>query len=335
MGFRARKSFKVMPGVRMTVTPRGVSTSAGVKGARISAHSSGRVTKSVGVPGSGVSYTTSSSATARDRSGAQPKSGASSKPVGPKPGFTAPKWEKELYKAVIVNQDPAEIHKVAAAHTEPRPLAAVLEAMLGAMPAGDDETSRDLLAWAWSQDYDPGADPFVKKYLSAAGMTLEVAPGITATLPLSRDALGLALGEAHQSVGDLSSAVDVVESLEPSTIAAVSLAELYADQERWQEVIALTDGVVNDDEPSMFLLIQRATALRNLGSPGAAREALKEALRLRSRPAELRHRALVERAYANLAESKPGMARRDLEKVLAEDSAYPGLQEALAQLPAG
>ncbi|KRD43008.1 hypothetical protein ASE38_01600 [Cellulomonas sp. Root930] len=236
---------------------------------------------------------------------------------------------------MIVNQDPAEIHKVAAAHTEPRPLAAVLEAMLGAMPAGDDETSRDLLAWAWSQDYDPGADPFVKKYLSAAGMTLEVAPGITATLPLSRDALGLALGEAHQSVGDLSSAVDVVESLEPSTIAAVSLAELYADQERWQEVIALTDGVVNDDEPSMFLLIQRATALRNLGSPGAAREALKEALRLRSRPAELRHRALVERAYANLAESKPGMARRDLEKVLAEDSAYPGLQEALAQLPAG
>lgn len=207
--------------------------------------------------------------------------------------------------------------------------------MLGTMPAGDDQTSRDLLAWAWSQGYDPGADPFVKKYLSGAGMTLTIAPGIAVSLPLDRDALGLALGEAHQSVGDVSSAVEVVESLEPTTIAAVSLAELYAEQERWQDIIALTDGVTNVDEPSMFLLVQRAVALRNLGSPGAAREALKEALRLRSRPSELRYRALVERAYGYLAESKPGMARRDLEKVLAEDSSYPGLQAALAQLPAG
>ncbi|NUU19043.1 DUF4236 domain-containing protein [Cellulomonas humilata] len=328
MGFRARKSFKVMPGVRMTVTPRGVSTSVGVRGARVSAHSSGRVTRSVGIPGSGVSYTTSTSGSARATPAAQSRPAA-----GAKPGFTAPKWEKALYAAAIVRQDPAEIRQVATAHAEPRPLAAVLEAMLGAMPADDDKAARDLLAWAWAQNYDPGADPFVLKYLPAAGMTLTVAAGITVTMPLSRDAIGLALAEAHQSVGDLAAAVSVVESLEPSTIAAVSLAELYADQERWDEVITLTDGVTNLDEPSMFMLVQRAIALRHLGSPGASREALKEALRLRSRPAELRHLALVERAYTYLAEGKTGMARRDLDKVLAEDANYPGLSDAIAQLP--
>ena len=57
MGFRVRKSFKLAPGVRMTVTPRGIGVSAGSRAAKLSVHSSGRVTQTLSLPGSGISHT--------------------------------------------------------------------------------------------------------------------------------------------------------------------------------------------------------------------------------------------------------------------------------------
>ncbi|WP_315092748.1 hypothetical protein [uncultured Cellulomonas sp.] len=245
----------------------------------------------------------------------------------------APKWEKALHTAAIQQRDPAAILRVASEHPEAQKSGALLEALLGALPSGDGPRLVALLGWLWGTGYDPAADPFVSKYLPSAGLTLEVAPGITAQMPLTRDTIGLALAEAHQAAGDGAAASDIVEQVTPTTIAAVSLAELYSEQSRWGEVIAMTDGITNEDEASVFLLVQRAVALREQGSPGAAREALKEALRIRSRPAALRHLALVERAYTYLAEGKKAMARKDLEKVMAENSAYPGLAAAVAELP--
>lgn len=336
MGFRVRKSFKVMPGVRMTVTPRGVSTSVGTRGARVSVHSSGRVTKTVGIPGSGISHTTTTSAGSRRSAPARVAAQAPARQSAPspvKPGAFAPKWEKALHEAAIQDQDVDAIRSVAGQFPEAVRPAALLEAVLGAIPAGDTGRARELLGWLWAMDYVPETDPFLTKYLPHAGFRLSITSEVTALLDLSRDGLGLMLGEVHQDAGDLAAAVDVVEHVTPSTLAAVSLAELYGLQERWTEVVEMTNGLTNEDEPSMVLLIQRAAALRESGSPDAAREALREALRLRSRPAVLRHRALIERAYTYLAEGKPGMARKDLAKVQGEDAAYPGLSEALASLP--
>ena len=242
-------------------------------------------------------------------------------------------WEKLLFDAVVKRRDARAVRQVAIDHPQARPVGALMEVLLGAMPAGDFETVRRDLAWLLSTEFDPTTNPFMTRYLPGTTVSLEVAAGITVELPLTRDAMGLALAEAHQSAGDLTAAVDVVEHVTPSTVSAVSLAELYIEQQRWGDVIDLTNGITNDDEAGMFLLIQRATALRESGTPGAAREALKEALRLRSRPSGLRHLALIERAYTYLAERKPAMARKDLDKVLAEDATYPGLQDALAELP--
>ena len=60
MGMRFRKSFKIAPGVKLNLSKRGIGVSAGVKGARVSLNSKGRVTKSVGIPGTGISYVSSS-----------------------------------------------------------------------------------------------------------------------------------------------------------------------------------------------------------------------------------------------------------------------------------
>lgn len=57
VGFRLRlfRSKKFGP-FRFTLSKRGIGASAGVPGARYSVHSSGRTTKTVGVPGTGISW---------------------------------------------------------------------------------------------------------------------------------------------------------------------------------------------------------------------------------------------------------------------------------------
>lgn len=59
MGLRFRKSVKIAPGVRVNFSKKGVGMSVGTKGARYSVHSSGRRTTTVGLPGTGLYYTSS------------------------------------------------------------------------------------------------------------------------------------------------------------------------------------------------------------------------------------------------------------------------------------
>jgi len=341
MGFRARKSIKIIPGVRMTVTPRGMSVSAGVRGARVTAHTSGRVTRTVGIPGTGISHVSTSTTTSRARATGQGRPSAPRAAAGhpqaprpqtaPKPGMFAPKWEKELHKITVAAPDLDALPRVGDNYPEARPITALLEAAFSAIPRGDYGRAVGLLTWLTDTGNDPAASAFLQKFLPHLAIDLPIAEGITVSLPPSRDLIGLMLAEALQAAGDLPAAAVVVEQLEPSSIAAVSLAELYAGQGLWDAVVELTNGITNEDEPSTYLLIQRGIALRKQGFPDASREALKEALRIRSRPAALRHLALIERAQTYIAEGKRALGRKDFEKVLAEDSRYPGLQEHLAQ----
>ena len=60
MGVRFRKSVKICKGVRVNFGKRGASVSFGTKGLHKTIHTSGRVTSTVGIPGTGISYSTSS-----------------------------------------------------------------------------------------------------------------------------------------------------------------------------------------------------------------------------------------------------------------------------------
>jgi len=335
MGFRVRKSFKIAPGVRMTVTPKSVGVSAGVRGARVSANSSGRVTRTVGIPGSGVSHVKtlstgsvprSSQATSRS---SQVKAAAGPAPA-PKPNAFAPKWEKAAYKAITSQADGPTLHRLVQEYPKAAELLSLVEVIRINLPNRDFSRAKALLGWLHARSFDPQSDEFVQKYIPNATLTITIAEGITATLPLDRNTLGLILAEIEQDEGNLEKAVEVVEALEPTTIAAVSLAELYSDQARWADVVELTDGLSNDDEASTYLLVQRGKAMREQGFFEASRESLKEALRLRSRPVELRNLALVERGKTYLAEGKKALARKDFEMVLADTSAFDGLTDLLA-----
>jgi hypothetical protein len=56
MGFRFRRPIRILPGIRLNIGRRGVSTSVGVRGAHVTV-GHGQVRETVGVPGSGLSYT--------------------------------------------------------------------------------------------------------------------------------------------------------------------------------------------------------------------------------------------------------------------------------------
>lgn len=58
MGLRFRKSISIIPGVKVDFGKTGMSVSAGVPGFSKTVHTSGRVTTSVSLPGTGLSYVT-------------------------------------------------------------------------------------------------------------------------------------------------------------------------------------------------------------------------------------------------------------------------------------
>jgi tetratricopeptide (TPR) repeat protein len=327
MGFRARKSIKIVPGVRLNVSKTGVGASIGGRGARYTAHSSGRRTVSArtGIPG--VSYQKSVGGGRRVATTRQ-TAARTAAPSPVKPGMFAPKGEKQLYKA-IKQQDVQAMKRVGDEHPDFRLASYSLSGLL--MLMNDPATATRLLSEAFSLGRDPGQDKFITKYVHA-GVELGIAPGVTAELPVGRDAVGLALAELKQDAEDPDGAISIVEQLEPTTYAAVSLAELYVQVGRFNEVIQLTEKIKNQDDATALLLVYRGIALRSQGFHDAAHQAFKEALRSRSRDAAIRHLALSERARNFAGQGKKSMARKDLERILAEDSSYEGIRERLAEL---
>lgn len=61
MGFRFRRSIKIAPGIRLNFNKKSTSITMGTRGAHHTINSSGTETTSVGLPGSGLSYTTRTS----------------------------------------------------------------------------------------------------------------------------------------------------------------------------------------------------------------------------------------------------------------------------------
>jgi len=113
MGFRFYKSVSVGKGLRVGVSKSGVGLGFGTGGARYSVHSSGRTRKTMGIPGSGLSYQQYGSTGARGTS--QPRGRRQTQVATPevlasifKAPLLAPKQEKLYAKglqAALVRQD--------------------------------------------------------------------------------------------------------------------------------------------------------------------------------------------------------------------------------------
>ena len=338
MGFSYRKSVKICPGVRLNVSKSGLGYSVGGKGYRVTHSANGRVSRTVSLPGTGISYRSTIRSGSSRTGGSRPSARYTASPPPrppkpPQPGLLAPKWEKDLFAALTSSQYAQVARTHGAEHPDARLLAAALDGLREfTAPNGDQRRARELLGWAAANGArNLGAHPFATKYLNAATWPVEIADGIVAHLGLSHDVVLLAAAELHQAAGDLDTAIWLVEAAEPTAPAALSLVELYSDADRHADVIDTTNGISNDDDATALLLVLRGRAFAQLAYYDAAREALRVALAKKRTP-DVLHRALIERAQVNVAQNRKAMARKDLERILAEDPSYPGLHEALAAL---
>ena len=344
MGFRYAKRIRILPGVTLNVSKSGLGYSLGPKGMHYTKSPNGAWSRNIDLPG-GFSHRTQLSGatkhkttTAHHQPARQPAPQATAVASAPSPGMFSPGWEKDLFRALDKPDTFPAVAREHHAHPGVRVLCAALEGLWHYENlnngTGDPTRARELLGWAAANGSgDLGAHPFVVKYLAQATWPVEIANGIVMHISLADDAALLAAAELHQAAGDLTAAIWVVEQADPTSASALSLAELYSDAGRDQDVIDLTTGITNDDDATALLLVLRGRAFAALGHPDAARESLKQALAPRSRVTEVRHRALLERSSVNLAQNRKAAARKDLETILAADPAYPGLADALAALP--
>ncbi|EGT3902374.1 DUF4236 domain-containing protein [Clostridioides difficile] len=60
MGFNFRKSINLGGGLKLNLGKKSIGISAGVKGARVSVNSKGRKSATLSIPGTGISYTKTS-----------------------------------------------------------------------------------------------------------------------------------------------------------------------------------------------------------------------------------------------------------------------------------
>ena len=72
MGFRFRRTVRLLPGLRLNVSKSGVSASVGTRGAWLTFGRNG-TRATVGLPGTGISYTTTSSTDENQNGGTAPR----------------------------------------------------------------------------------------------------------------------------------------------------------------------------------------------------------------------------------------------------------------------
>ncbi len=224
------------------------------------------------------------------------------------------------------------LEKIAASDPRARQTCMWLDAALGAMPGKNWPRAKQILEQLLAEGYDPSIDPFLSRYFGGSTVSMDITDVTNVTVCPDKDVLGLLVAELRQDAHDLAGAIALVEWLTPSTLTAVSLAEMYAEAKRWPDVVDLTSGITCDDDLTAYLLVQRGAGLREMGHYDAAREALKAVVASKGRPPALRHLALVERGLTYMRDGKKAMARKDFERVMADDASYPGLWSYLTQL---
>lgn len=177
----------------------------------------------------------------------------------------------------------------------------------------------------------PDDDNEVAGYAAALRVTATAA-GLPIPLPLGRLLVGLLVGMLHEERGELAEAQSAAQSLPDGAVARLAQADLALRCGNPEAVVSRTDAIDNTDDVTAMALAVRAAALRALGHDAAAVVVAREALRFPSRSAIARHRARFESGSAEAHLGHDAKARNQFEKILAEDSTYPGVHEALGEL---
>lgn len=358
MGIRFRRSLRIAPGVRVSVSKTGFGLSAGIPGARYSVHTSGRHTRTVGIPGTGVSYVSTTGG--GGGGGGRPAdgwgggtgatapaapvyaSGAQAATLIPRAGFFAGPGEKRYREGLVayLSDDKPTAAKAfdAALAAEPNAVSAHLLAAISitadeAMPQVVRHLEAVVTATA------PFPDKFMRKFLppgrSELALAVKITELISARVPFDLVGATLLLAEAYQQTHRLEDAIGMVQQLHEANptdrAIRLSLADLLFADEDFDGVVALASGVRNENDLDLALIHMRAAAPYALRHQTAAFDSFKEALaKTAKRDPELLATVRYDRALAFEQAGQKARARADFERLYAADPAYRDVRERLA-----
>ena len=374
MGIRFRRSMKILPGVRLTVGKSSVGISAGVRGARVSLNSSGRVTTSAGIPGSGLYWTESKSLRKKKPKSTAPRTVSSSRveetivddevyvedvytpparvldaPVSAphepaKSHIFSSKEEKalsalfqDIYGNQAANPPALVFEKTRAVATEHPELALAMQAIQVLHGSTNEELQKESFALAdslWPQRDALFSHELVQKYFPGITPGVMITPGIFANERYNMKALGLIYAEILQVQGNYAKALEVVEEIDSDQMTAISVADLELALLKFDDAIATTEDIENEDDATAMLLVLRGIAFREKGFFDASLECLKQAVAKKSRSEGILNRGLWERSFTYERMGKKALAKKDLEKIMSREPSYDGLNERLALLNA-
>ncbi len=246
-----------------------------------------------------------------------------------KPGMMASKGEKALHSAVA-SGDPEAMLTAGGQHPKYQHVARTIAGLILMETALDRGMS--LLDEVVAGSEDVGKDQFVHKYLPDAGLSVAVAAGVMVHLPLQRNSLILLLAELHQARGEVDRAIAMLEAAEQTTHIRLSLTELLYEQDDFDRVLHVTEGVHNDDDVTALMLAYRGRALTELGRHDDAIAVLARVLEYPNRAASIKAIALVGRGMIHEFRGDNILAENDFTQALMEVPEDPEARQHIEEL---
>lgn len=331
MSLRFWRRIRLAPGITLNLSKSTASLSLGPRGAKYTLSPRGnRLT--LGLPGTGLFYTYH-----------QPRRGSSSRSAKRKRlklGFfqrlTTPAEERSFIEALEqLDEGRPEAALQLLERGANLPDAAWLAGMLHLR---QEKLSRARQHLLHALEAATSLGELFAKYELDLEVGLPVTPDIQAHLRPGEAATRLALVEIAQQEGDHEAAWAQLEQLlqlvPEDPIVLLSFAELALDkpeeQELMRQVVELTAAVQNETPIDSAILYYRGRALAALGLPEAAIEVFTLAHRRRKdRPRKLLQQIRYERALLYQKLGRRAQARREFEKLYAEDPHFEVLEQIL------
>ena len=341
MGFRFSKSIRLGKFIRLNLSREGVGGSVGVGPFRIGVGPRGtRFTADL--PGAGTSYVKQWSGgaeakSAGSRQGAK-QNVAATPPTSheiPSPGFFAAEHEKDFVRALNAQREgqteAALQHFLAAAADEP---GAALSAALILSRRGEGKARAIALLENVVQQDAQFPTPLMQKYLGDARVAVRITPSVEASVPADALAATLLLVELYQEQGRLDEAIGLLEELEElagEPALTLSLCELYAERGAWDGVVERAKDVQATDDVTLETRIYFGRAMLEKGLDEAAVVVFTDLLKKKkNRGPHLLREAAYWRALAYQRLGKASQARREFQKIYAEDPDFRDVAQRLA-----
>ncbi|HEY3763794.1 MAG TPA: DUF4236 domain-containing protein [Gaiellales bacterium] len=337
MGYlRARRSVRLGPGVKLNLTKRGVSLTAGTRGAHYTVSTTGRRTRTVGLPGTGISYVDSRRGGSGKARSTRPARPARVVPVAAAqtkhPGLFAPAWEKrfaggvQAYIAGDTDRALALFREASERDTGDRTSADdLLCGLLLLTVKAEPQAAVDYLERVVASS-NPLPDKLVLDYAARLQFVVELTNGLHITSAASSELAAEMLARAYDLLDRTDEAIGLLQKLsdlhpdEPWLI--LQLCAFHSKLAEWDEIVHLAAPITNVDDLTCSVVNARIEALVKLGLNDAAYESSKDALRSKKRLPGVLHDARYLRAQALKALGKLGPARTELEKLYAEAPDY-------------